>query len=104
MLTFVLFAVFAAIAELIELANLSAVTASLAMYAVAIAVPCQTPVPIVPTEVNDEVTIVDLREVPVKVDPAAVIVIALLPSKLVPLIALGVAKVVAVVALPDKAP
>jgi hypothetical protein len=57
----------------------------------------------VPTLVRDELTTVELRVVPVRVPAAAVIVIAAEPSKLTPLMARGVAKVVAVVALPDNA-
>ena len=65
--------------------------------------------PRVPTEVNDDVTTVDFSSVPVKVSAAAVTVIGAEPSKLTPLIARGVARVVAsaakvaVAALPVQA-
>jgi len=58
----------------------------------------------VPTLVRDDETTDELRVVPVRVPAAAVTVIAAEPSKLTPLIARGVAKVVAVEALPVKAP
>ena len=54
----------------------------------------------VPTDVNEELTTVELRVVPVKVPAADVIVIGAVPSKLTPLIARGVAREVAVDALP----
>jgi hypothetical protein len=41
-------------------------------YPTPIAVPCQTPVPIVPTVVSEEVTTVDARAVPVKVPAGAI--------------------------------
>jgi hypothetical protein len=73
----------------------------------AIAVPFQTPEVIVPTLVKLEVTTVDFNVVPVKVLASAVTVIAAEPSKFTPLIARGVVKVaalVAVEALPVSAP
>jgi hypothetical protein len=60
----------------------------------------------VPTEVNEEVTTVGLRVVPVKVPASDVAVMLILevPSKETPLIVLGVAKAVAVAALPVTLP
>jgi hypothetical protein len=54
----------------------------------------------VPTLVREDETTVDFKVVPVKVLASAVTVIGALPSKLTPLIALGVARVLAVAALP----
>jgi hypothetical protein len=58
----------------------------------------------VPTEVRDEAVTPEFRVEPVSVPAAAVTVIAAEPSKLVPLIARGVARVVAVEAFPVRAP
>jgi hypothetical protein len=62
--------------------------------------------PSVPTEVNEEVTTVGLRVVPVKVPASDVAVMLILevPSKATPLIVLGVARAVAVAALPVTLP
>jgi hypothetical protein len=79
------------------------VTDEFARYAFAIALPCQTPVAIVPTDVRDDPTTVAARDVPDNVPAAAVTVIAADPSKLTPLIARAVWSVVAVVALPVNA-
>ena len=84
--------------------SLSTVTALSAISAVAIAVPFQTPVAIVPTEVKEEATTVDLRVLPDNVPAAAVTVIAADPLKLTPLIARVVASTVAVSALPVTSP
>jgi len=55
----------------------------------------------VPTEVSEEAVTVDLSVSPVRVPAAAVTVIGAEPSKSTPLIALAVAKVTAVVAVPE---
>jgi hypothetical protein len=62
--------------------------------------------PSVPTEVNEELTTVGLRVVPVKVPASDVAVMLILdvPSKATPLIVLGVARAVAVAALPVTLP
>ena len=57
----------------------------------------------VPTDVKLELTIVLLREVPVKVEPAAVTVISAEPLKETPFIALAVANVAAVEAAIPRA-
>jgi hypothetical protein len=74
------------------------------VYAVPIDVPCQTPVPIVPTDVREDVTTVLFSVVPVSVPAAAVTVIFAVPSKLTPLIVLAVASFVAVSAFPVRLP
>ena len=79
------------------------VTNEFARKLFAIGVPCHTPVTIVPTAVNEDVTTLLASVVPVSVPAAAGTVIAALPSKLTPLIARAVANVVAVVALPVNA-
>ena len=66
--------------------------------------PVAVRVDIVPKEVSEEVTTVALSVVPVRVPAAAVTVIFPVPSKLTPLMFLAVCKVVAVEALPVKAP
>jgi hypothetical protein len=58
----------------------------------------------VPTEVRDEAVTPELSVEPVRVPAAAVTVIAAEPSKFTPLIARGVARAVAVEALPVSAP
>jgi hypothetical protein len=70
----------------------------------AIAVPLQIPLVIVPTEVKLELTTLLAKVVPVKVFASDAIVISPEPSKLTPLIARAVASFVAVLALPVKAP
>jgi hypothetical protein len=59
---------------------------------------------LIPTLVREDAVTPELRLDPVSVPAAAVTVIAAEPSKLVPLIARGVARVVAVEALPVSAP
>jgi hypothetical protein len=73
-------------------------------FAIAIDVPFQTPVAIVPTLVKLELTTVEFRVVPVRVPAADVTVIFPLPSKLVPLMVLAFCKTVAVAALPVVEP
>jgi hypothetical protein len=58
----------------------------------------------VPTLVRDELTTVEWRVVLVRVLASAVTVMLPVPSKLVPLMVLGVARAVAVEALPVRAP
>jgi hypothetical protein len=70
----------------------------------AIAVAFQTPVAIVPTDVSDDAVTFDARVVPVRVPAAAVTIISSEPLKAIPLIFLGVCSVVAVDALPVRAP
>ncbi len=70
----------------------------------ALVVPFHTPVGFLPTEVSEEAVTPEFNVFPVNVPAAAVTVIAAVPSKTTPLIALAVAKAVAVSALPSKAP
>jgi hypothetical protein len=66
--------------------------------------PFQVPVPIVPTEVKDDPVTVAFKVDPVNVPAAAGTVTSEVPSKLTPLINLGVSNAVAVDALPTNAP
>ena len=70
----------------------------------AIAVPLQTPLVIVPTVVKLEVNTLLASVVPVNVFASAAIVISALPSNATPLIFFVAANLVAVLALPVKAP
>ena len=69
-------------------------------YVEFITVPCQTPVAIVPSAVNEDVTTVEFRVVPVSVPAAAVTVISALPLKETPFMFREVCKIVAEPALP----
>mgnify|MGYP003348102075 CR=1 FL=1 len=72
---------------------------AVSIYDALMTLACQVPVASVPTEVKLEETTEELRVVPERVPASAVTVIAAVPSKDTPLIALAVARAVAVLAL-----
>lgn len=71
---------------------------------VKVSVPTTVPLTKFPTDVREEPVTPLARVVPVSVPAAAATVILLLPSKETPLMVLGVARVVAVLALPVSPP